>query len=193
MKYVFHLIPPQELCSALDSFNKRLGAVIIKPTKLYHCTLMTARLAPSSESAVAKTLETIAFPPFKIKTGSLEMFGDFGENTLALRLEPNAALAKLHYQIINAIAPHIVWEETPKLSPEFEGDAVRKQVYTKYGSQFYAQFYNPHISLGIVQAEALAGIDKAVLSGKTAMIEQFYFSRKQKDWKMLRQFKAKPY
>lgn len=158
MKYLVHLKPPQEIVDRIDQirlFNQESVRKI--STNVDHLTLMTlyskAR-GTDNEEEIVNELEHIVQEPFFI-SGFLKPTQKnihYQRNKrliLTLDSEERWKLKNLHQQIIKKLKKYINWKEVSKLAPQFH-DTPREEVYREFGSPYYAEFFNSHITVGEV-------------------------------------------
>lgn len=184
MKYLVHTCPPKEIVKKIEDYRAKFDSAQIKnPSNAYHTTLMVARFDTANEDAIITDLESICQPPFKVSASNLEFFD---ENTLVLRLQ-SPELKQLHMRVIESLKRYIDWTNT-KL---YTGEAEREKVCKEYGSQFYAQFYNPHITIAEANSDAFKKEQHnySFFAGDVFDAEKFYLSKKDKKWEIVQEFK----
>ena len=101
----------------------------------------------------------------------------------------SAELQQLHKEVINISRQFIYWKETPSLSGfPVPQDVERKAAYQRYGSPYFGQFYNPHLSLGEVKPGLEELLWKPSFLGYEWLVKEFYLLKKDGTWKEVRRF-----
>lgn len=190
MKYLVHLRPPQPIIESVEAYRKKIQPSIASVSdNILHCTLMLARFHEGDEKTLIRTLDTVSGSPLSLEIGGFDLFE---RDSLVARIQPRKALAQVHLQVIEKLRGYIQWDEIGELLPEFEHDSERRRVYETYGSPFYAQFYQPHISLAHVKPDFSIPIS-SFLTGQTFEVSEFYLSKKKEgSWQTLHSFHLKP-
>ncbi len=188
MKYLVHIRPPKEVSDLIFRYRKSLAGYLKRVSRSGpHITLMTIYASIKREKEIVKSLEELSWQEFYVKTDDLELFKVGDENSLFLRLKKNPVLTGLHLKVIEALKGYIKWGETP----DFTEEESRSKVYSTYGSPYYAEFYNPHISIGLVRPEIIndSRFDASHFRSNRWTIAEFYLSsNKSHEWETVGKF-----
>lgn len=188
MKYLVHLRPSREFSDLVQSYRVMFSSHITKISKnVLHTTLMTIYMNLNDEEKVIHTLEGLTLSKFNVEMENLDLFD---ENSLVARLRKNHDLTGVHIKVIDALKKYINREE----NPEFHGDKNRRATYEEYGSPYYAEFYNPHLTIAHVNPEIFGYIsfNPDYFKGKGWLVSEFYLSKKESDgWKTVRKLSLK--
>ena len=185
MKYLVHAKPPKEISDCIAMYRAEFATYVTKISKNdSHTTLMAIQVMPSNEKKVVTALDELDWNEFETESENLDLFD---ETSLVIRLKKTNDLMGFHRMIIEALKGYIHWDETPK----FDGDESKRKTYEVYGSPFYADFYNPHITVAHVNPEILRdkNFDRNYFKGRGWRVFEFYLSRREADsWKTVRKF-----
>jgi 2'-5' RNA ligase len=185
MKYLVHLRPSNEFSGLVHEYRYEFAGCLTKVSKnVLHTTLMTVYLNPADEEKVIRILEGLTWEAFDAEAENLDMFD---ESSLAIRIKRTYDLMALHNQVIESLRKCINWAETPR----FSADDNRKAIYERFGSPYYAEFYNPHLTIAQVNPAILSdsSFDPAYFRGKGWKVSEFYLSRREPDrWETIRKF-----
>ena len=183
MKYLVHLCPPSEVADKVLSYRERISNYITAVSKnVLHCTLMTFPADPKHEGDIISALEGLQPRSFPVGIKSLDLFD---ENSVVLRLQ-SEGLYSLHQKVIDALRGFVDRSQT-SLPPGYETDPERVSIYNEYGSPYYAQFYNPHISVAQV-LPPIPELDQNFFKDVDWKVTELYLSRKEKEWKIVKTF-----
>lgn len=189
MKYLAYLKIPKQLEERVGFYRELITPHITKiPSEGLHSTLMVGQFEADKEDEMINVLEGIVKSTFTASlVGKVE---DFGGGTLVAPLMKTDYLRKLHYQIIRRLGEFINRDEIFPLPAEFSDDEGRLSVYKRYGSPYFAQFYNPHITICHVDREKLSVLPQMqTLKDYSWQVEKFYLSKKTGDgWEEVREF-----
>lgn len=186
MKYLVHLRPPQPIIEYVETYRRSIQPNIASvSSNALHCTLMSARFHESDEPVLVQALETVLTSPFSLEMGGLDRFE---KDSLVTRIQPHDLLMRLHLDVIEKLRPFIKWDEMRKLPSEFQGDAERERIYQTYGSPFYAQFYQPHISLCHVKSDFTLPASSPLTRQTFQASELWLSKKKEENWETVRCF-----
>ncbi len=219
MKYLVYLRPPETLSHLLHSFRERIQDYLLDtPGSGDHCTLMTNRFQERDEEPLVRSLVGIAQAqaPFSLTLEKLAFFEETNrktretpetkktQKTLVVLPRYSEALQQLHQEVIDISRHFIYWEATssfrslPPLPPSEQSELVaRRETHNRYGSPYFGQFYNPHLSIGEVKPEldgskleALVGVPRKLpFLGYEWQVQEFYLARKDGGkWREVRRF-----
>ena len=164
MKYLVHLLPPDELIHDLESLQS--GIYLDKKNNFWHTTMM--RLHSKDENGIIDTLESIHKSPFDVSGAGLDILTD----SLVLKLQ-SPELNDLHFGIIESLRRYIDWSQYPEQDGE---------LFNRYASHFVRENYIPHITIG----EGSVKPDLDIEAGWT--VQEFYLSRYEGSWQQIERF-----
>lgn len=193
MKYLVYLKTPKKLQEKVEFYREPIAEQIKKVSSTgIHCTLMVSQFDQDKEEKMVDVLEGIVKSTFTASlVGSVE---DFGRGTLVAPLFETDPLRRLHYQVIRRLKPFIDREKVFPLSKQFSYDKDRISAYKRYGSPFFAQFYNPHLTICQVDREKLVSVPQTRLFQNYSWeVGKFYLSKKTEEgWEEVREFLLQP-
>lgn len=192
MKYLIHLRPSEDLKDKLLSYREDIKEDVTSvSSNVLHTTLM--RVYSSQEKELVSRLERFSYDAFEACASGLETISDYDSNILVLTLEKKPSIELLHWRVIESLRDLIDHEEATKTSKAYQAmlemdDVGRMYVYKDYGSPFYAEFYNPHITIARVKQGF--EFDKELFKEETWEVDSYYLSRKKDDvWEDLEEFR----
>ncbi|MBI2125193.1 2'-5' RNA ligase family protein [Candidatus Woesearchaeota archaeon] len=184
MKYLVHLCPPTDFSERVLAYRDRIKDYIASVSKnALHCTLMTFPGAEDREADIVSALEDNIQTPFQVSIQSLDLFD---ESSLVLKLQKSPEISQLHQNVIAALRGFVDRSQT-FLPPGDENDPERVKLFATYGSPFYAQFYNPHLSIAQVRAIP-PDLDLGFFQNLDWKVTEMYLSKKEKEWKTVKVF-----
>lgn len=187
MKYLVHIRPDYQFTYAIDLWRRCVQEYVTKTSSnVPHCTLMTGRFKESDEAIIVQQLKSIQRKSFAGVIREFDVFEEDAKSTLVAKVS-SPEVHVLHQDIIEQLHLYIDWSETPQ---QDVGDEKRKAAYEKYSSPFYAEFFNPHISIAEIKNDAdkkkiIAALPKTVYGW---FVSGFYLSKKKNDWVIVEKF-----
>jgi len=193
MKYLVHLRPPIAFSNRVDVFRERIiGYITGIPGQILHCTLMAPYAKKEDEEEILWGLDNIRGEPFDIETGRMELFD---KSSLVIRMKEHPGLIDLHQKVIDSLNGFVDHDETPGLDRAYADDEQRVAVYNQYGSPYYGEFFNPHMTIAAVNPLIIRPglFDEGLFAGRRWIVDSFYISRKEGGgWKTVRRFLLDP-
>jgi hypothetical protein len=184
MRYRIDIKPPQELAQELEDYLESIGPDVIRPLMLSpHCTIMGLHAHHEDEAGIIAAVRDIAanMAPFMLTTGGFDLFSDNGgrKNIFVLKLS-GPGFQNLHKEVIEALREFIDWGDYR------EGDR-QDAIWRKYGSSFYGEKFNPHVSMAKVKAERVRVGEE--LAGREWPVASIGVARREDDgWKTIIEF-----
>ncbi len=213
MKYLVYLRPPETLSHLLHSFRESIQDYLLEgPGVGDHCPLMVNRFQEKDEDPLIRSLAGIAQAqePFSLTLEKLALFKETDKKTkeikrtLVVLPHPSDILQQLHQEVIDISRHFIYWKEMPSFRqfpflqhPERKEVIARKEAHQRYGSPYFGQFYNPHLSIGEVKPELDGSKLEALVGGSRKLpflgyewrVQEFYLVKKNGgEWKEVRRF-----
>lgn len=186
MKYLVYFAPSEDFLIARDSLREIIRKDIISiPSSMPHCTVMCLYVQEEREAEVIQALEDVVVKPFSVNVEELAVFDADNTKYLVARLSRPRELYRLHIDVIQRLSRFFNDRELPKLSGDFSD--VQRFVHNRFGSPFYAQFYNPHVTVAEVKCKP--DIDRLV--GLEWSVSDFCLAKRLPGgWQKLRNYAA---
>jgi 2'-5' RNA ligase len=184
MKYLVYIRPSQELIKKLTDFRSQFRESLIEqPTNSSHVTIMTSRFKEQEQDNIQYELQQINYSPFDL---TISGFDYFNEDKFVLRID-SKKLKELHEETIESLRKYIDRSNLTRIHPNFKTDDDRISVYKKYGSPYYGQFFNPHLTAGKMKSDRIEDYKKSLegLIGYKWKAKEFLLSRKEEGWKLV--------
>jgi 2'-5' RNA ligase len=143
--YLAYVPLPDELRDRLDAYTKELKNneldMLSVPRLRAHVTLMRMNCEAPDEQHLDDGLselehELVSFKPEEVKK--------FSQSAVALKMEESEAIHDLHLAVADVFANKQA-QPTQHVKPKHQD---RYDTIQKYGSPFFGEYYNPHMTIG---------------------------------------------
>ena len=147
---------------------------------------------PEDCGQIRRELGLIHYYPFNLELGEFDLFND---NSLVVKVKKSVQLDNLHKDTVERLRRFVDFRKTP----HYEGKSMRrKRAFQEFGSPFYDDLYNPHITIGeISDPEYLREpvenglLDSSVFNGLVWQVHAFHLLKRDKSWEKVEVFPFK--
>ena len=143
--YLAYVPLPDELEDRLDAYTKELKSneldMLSVPRLRAHVTLMRMNCEAPDEQYLDDGLsklehEVLSFKPKEVKK--------FSQSAVALKMEETDAIQELHLAVADVFANRQA-QANQRVKPKYQD---RVETIQKYGSPFFGEHFNPHMTIG---------------------------------------------
>lgn len=143
--YLAHIPLPEELEERLDDYTKTLKNdylnVLSVPRLTAHLTLMRMNCQADEEQHITDELNDISLEPVDLIP---EAITKTSKSALALKMKDEDVLHDLHLAVAEAFAERQA-NPANHVKPEYQD---RIETIQRYGSPFFGDHYDPHMTIG---------------------------------------------
>ena len=147
VRYVVSYKPSEEAEKKMSSLQKifcEMGRLTNMPP--LHCTIMAFDSSGLLEEEIKKSFLATEYCHPEATMAQLDTFYN---STLVVKVDKNKEMVKNHLLSLNAFERYISMDsDFTKNLGKMLMTPHQKNMYKKYGSPFFGELYNPHISLG---------------------------------------------
>ncbi len=186
MKYLVYCRPPTEIVETLERYARSITPkVTALPSIGYHCTLFHTCGVDDDDKIIGQ-LNKIKSKPLTVTLGDVDMFCS---NSFVVRIENTSAFQKIHYDVAEIGRDYVDWKTVsmPELS---DVDGTKRAMFKIYGGPFNGLHWSPHITIAKLNGDGfnLQDAPDNPLKGLEWKIDKFYLSRKNGEWRNLKEF-----